>query len=298
MKKSNKNWSEIFDKYIKSKKAFKPSSFDSKYLEDIMKNTKISSDDIMIADRISQMDNMKNVNLITTKELIQSMETVYDSVYQSVYQSRDSFISNLQYKNENNTVTDSVYNSVYNLEVSYTPDIEPNFYEDYGLKNSILDRYFYDDGSIYEFLDMYDFLNKISDETKFVNQLEEEYPDKNFENLFYKVYEITGEDYSQYKNMNTFEKLIAKRKKGVSWKEIKAMLGIVNTESKLPRIAVSSGEIKKYMKETGLSENEITEALIMSKKMNVNDKEVIEKFKNGKKSVEILQEHLNKKYKN
>lgn len=53
--KSGKNWSDIFTEYSKSKKEFKPRDFDEKYLDSVMKMPGITPDDIMKADRFSQL---------------------------------------------------------------------------------------------------------------------------------------------------------------------------------------------------------------------------------------------------
>jgi hypothetical protein len=53
--KSEKNWSKVFEEYKKNNKDFKPQNFDSKTLDEVMNIPGINQDDIMNADRISQM---------------------------------------------------------------------------------------------------------------------------------------------------------------------------------------------------------------------------------------------------
>ena len=53
-KEGGESWVNIFKKYNRENEAFKPSNFDFDYLETLMKQTGITNDDIMIADRISQ----------------------------------------------------------------------------------------------------------------------------------------------------------------------------------------------------------------------------------------------------
>lgn len=52
---SGENWNNIFKEYSKGKKKFMPRDFDEKYLDEIMKTPGITPDDIMKADRFSQM---------------------------------------------------------------------------------------------------------------------------------------------------------------------------------------------------------------------------------------------------
>jgi hypothetical protein len=51
---SGKGWPALFEDYIKNNPAFAPQSFDSFYLEELLKTDGITKDDIMIADRVSQ----------------------------------------------------------------------------------------------------------------------------------------------------------------------------------------------------------------------------------------------------
>lgn len=53
-KESGKAWAEIFKEYNKENKEFVPRSFEAGYIEEVMKDSVITADDIMLADRVSQ----------------------------------------------------------------------------------------------------------------------------------------------------------------------------------------------------------------------------------------------------
>lgn len=59
--KSVRSWSKVFEDYKKAKKEFVPRNFDSKTLDQVMNMPGITPDDVMNADRISQMG-LKNFN--------------------------------------------------------------------------------------------------------------------------------------------------------------------------------------------------------------------------------------------
>ncbi|MEO3943955.1 hypothetical protein [Gorillibacterium sp. CAU 1737] len=52
-KKAGKGWGQLFDAYLKSHPDFIPRSFDSQELEGYLEKDRLTSDDVMIADRIS-----------------------------------------------------------------------------------------------------------------------------------------------------------------------------------------------------------------------------------------------------
>ncbi|MFZ5986013.1 MAG: hypothetical protein ACOYWZ_02685 [Bacillota bacterium] len=98
------------------------------------------------------------------------------------------------------------------------------------------------------------------------------------------------------KGLKTFEELINLKRQGKSWKEIKSDLGIVNTEEKLPRIGVTSAQVRKHMEGSNLTEEQVVEALVLAGKFGKEDTEVIEKAKKGKKKEDILAEILETEY--
>lgn len=98
------------------------------------------------------------------------------------------------------------------------------------------------------------------------------------------------------KGFKTFEELIELRREK-SWSEIKSDLGIVNTEEKLPRVSITDQQIKKYVKESGLSEEKVIEALVVAAKIGEDDSKAISKAKSGKNKREIMAELLEEEYK-
>lgn len=93
-----------------------------------------------------------------------------------------------------------------------------------------------------------------------------------------------------------FDELIAMRGQGMSWKIINEELEIVNTSAELPRVAVTSAQVKNHMKETGLSEEQVIEALVLAQKLDKDGKAVVDKFKAGKIEEDIIAESLEEKY--
>lgn len=52
-KEDGKTWRDIFSEYAKARPVFAPRAFDSAYLEQLMQTPNLTTDDIMIADRVS-----------------------------------------------------------------------------------------------------------------------------------------------------------------------------------------------------------------------------------------------------
>jgi hypothetical protein len=52
-KEAGKTWSVVFSEYAEAHPVFAPRAFDSSYLEQLMQTPNLTSDDIMIADRVS-----------------------------------------------------------------------------------------------------------------------------------------------------------------------------------------------------------------------------------------------------
>ena len=93
-----------------------------------------------------------------------------------------------------------------------------------------------------------------------------------------------------------FDELIAMRVKGMEWKNINEELEIINTSNELPRVAVTSAQVNKYMTETGLSEEQVIEALVLAQKLGKDGKAVLDKIKAGKTEENIIAECLEEKY--
>ena len=66
-KESGNNWATIFKDYLVTKPQFIPRAFDSDYLEKLMQTPGLTSDDIMIADRVSFESGLPFADLINAK---------------------------------------------------------------------------------------------------------------------------------------------------------------------------------------------------------------------------------------
>lgn len=93
-----------------------------------------------------------------------------------------------------------------------------------------------------------------------------------------------------------FDELISMRGHGAGWKTINEGLRIVNTSAELPRTAVTSAQVKKHMKETGLSEAKVIEALVLAQKLDKDGKSVVDKVKAGSAEADIIADCLEEKY--
>lgn len=93
-----------------------------------------------------------------------------------------------------------------------------------------------------------------------------------------------------------FDELIAMRGQGMDWKTINEGIGIVNTSGELPRAAVTSAQVKSHMKNIGLSEEKILEALVLAQKLDKDGKTIVEKVKAGNLEEDIVAESLEEKY--
>lgn len=93
-----------------------------------------------------------------------------------------------------------------------------------------------------------------------------------------------------------FDELLAERSRGMNWKAINEELGIVNTSDELPRTAVTSEQVMSHMKNTGLSEDQVIEALVLAQKLEKDGKTIVEKVKAGKAEEDITAESLEEKY--
>jgi hypothetical protein len=93
-----------------------------------------------------------------------------------------------------------------------------------------------------------------------------------------------------------FDELIAMRGKGMDWKTINEDLEIVNTSSELPRVAITALQVIKHMNETGFTEEQVMEALVLSQKLEKDGKAIVDKFKAGEIEEDIIAESLVEKY--
>lgn len=67
MVESGKSWEAVFTSYTNSHKEFVPRAFDPDYLESLMKTPGFTSDDVMMADRVSFASGITVKDLITSK---------------------------------------------------------------------------------------------------------------------------------------------------------------------------------------------------------------------------------------
>lgn len=66
--KAGMNWTSIFSKYKSQNKNYKPSDFSFEYLNKIIEQYKLSTEDIMLADRVSQLGGEKFEDIIKEKK--------------------------------------------------------------------------------------------------------------------------------------------------------------------------------------------------------------------------------------
>lgn len=98
------------------------------------------------------------------------------------------------------------------------------------------------------------------------------------------------------KGIKTFDELVEMKKQGKTWEQINTELGILNTEEKLPRLALTSGQVKKLMQDTKLSEQQVVNALVMAEKLDKDDTEVLDMVKAGEKDDDIYAAGFDEKY--
>jgi|GEM_PF-1447084 hypothetical protein len=99
------------------------------------------------------------------------------------------------------------------------------------------------------------------------------------------------------KGLMKFEDLIALKNSGKSWSTIKKGLNIINMDEVIPRMSLTSGQVKKCMKDTGLKEKQAIDVLILTWKTGKNYSEILDKVKKGKKIQGIYSEIYDEKYK-
>lgn len=104
---------------------------------------------------------------------------------------------------------------------------------------------------------------------------------------------------SEIKNLNQadiFQKLIDMKREGASWEEIKNKFGILNIEESLTTITLDSREISVYQDNTNLSKEAIIEVLVLAKKHEFKEDEVIMSKESGNSKSDIYKKYLTKKY--
>ncbi len=97
-------------------------------------------------------------------------------------------------------------------------------------------------------------------------------------------------------NSNTaYEIVIMYRANGLTWAKINEKLGILNSQSKLPRVQVTNEQIEQYTS-GGLTENQVVEAFVIAKKISKSEEEIINKIKQGYSQEKIYAEYYQKIY--
>lgn len=99
------------------------------------------------------------------------------------------------------------------------------------------------------------------------------------------------------KGLASFEDLRAKRESGLSWKEINAGLGVLNSAEELPRLSLTKAQVNKCMQDNGLSEEEALDVLILTWQTGQDYAAVSSDLKRGKQKEQIQAEAYTAKYK-
>jgi hypothetical protein len=123
----------------------------------------------------------------------------------------------------------------------------------------------------------------------------EENLDKLIRDFGLKADDVMIADRISQKGLAKFEDLIEERKQGKKWKDIKLCLELINLQEDLPRAALSSEEVDKYIGGT-LSQQQVIDALVLAQRLNESEDEVINKVKLGQSQEDIYVEYYKKKY--
>lgn len=94
----------------------------------------------------------------------------------------------------------------------------------------------------------------------------------------------------------SFEEVIIERLEELEWKNINEQRGILNSQSKLPRVRVTNELISAYQTEYNLSGDEIVEGFVLSVKLNQGVDEILSKIDAGNSMEEIYAQYLEETY--
>lgn len=143
----------------------------------------------------------------------------------------------------------------------------------------------------------------LADIIKEYNDTHPEYVPGKFDNTYLEnlmksmsIDDILIADRISQKGLAKFEDLINKRKSGMSWKDINASLGVINTSSQLPRMQLTHAQVNKCMQDNAVSEKDAVDTLVLTWKTGKDYKTVSSELKNGKKKEDIMAETYNEKY--
>lgn len=93
-----------------------------------------------------------------------------------------------------------------------------------------------------------------------------------------------------------FNEIIDEKIAGKSWKDINANYGIVNGQEAMPRVSVTSEQLKKHTSDGILSEEQVTETLVTAFKLGITEQLAVEKAKAGYKTEDFFAEVLEEMY--
>lgn len=94
----------------------------------------------------------------------------------------------------------------------------------------------------------------------------------------------------------SLEEVFQHRLNGLTFKEINAHLGIINSSETLPRVEVTPEKIKQYKAETRLTENQIIEAMVLAYKLIEDESSIVTKMNQGLSQEAVYAEYLEAKY--
>lgn len=96
------------------------------------------------------------------------------------------------------------------------------------------------------------------------------------QNQGFSIDDLKIADRISQKGFKSFDDLLALKKQGDLWKDIKGSLGIIDGNETYPKIQLNVSDLEKYKKSTGLSEETVKNILMLAK---TNDKNFEDAFK-------------------
>ena len=125
---------------------------------------------------------------------------------------------------------------------------------------------------------------------------EPEYLEKLMQSALVNTDDIMLADRVSFVSGQNVKDMIMKRMEGMSWKAINEELGIVNSQSSIPRVQVTKEQIDQYTAAYGLTQQQVVEAFVMAQKLGENAEDMIKKVKAGYNEEKIYAESYGKKY--
>ncbi|TBL71233.1 hypothetical protein [Paenibacillus thalictri] len=92
------------------------------------------------------------------------------------------------------------------------------------------------------------------------------------------------------------KQLIASRKSGGSWKDIKADRNIINSAAALPRVPLTAEQLNYWMQAGNMIEDQVAAAFVLAFKTGEQPENVIQKLNGGSSQEAILAESYQSKY--